>query len=175
MSKHFSIIYQQKGITLAEVLISLVIFSILLLTVFQFFIASQKHTTNNTSKTVATYLAQGAIEQLQLSSLQTTENITQQRNKTIEKSYFPPDLKQDFKNNQLKKEYSYATCKTVQKHEDDCHFYNANVNNKDYQIKILLLNPNSANNEEKLNLIPIEIHTHYSKNQYVVIEGYVKK
>lgn len=37
------------------------------------------------------------------------------------------------------------------------------------------IKPNSANNEEKLNLICIEIHTYYSKNQYVVIEGYVKK
>lgn len=64
MKKIFSQIYSEKGLTLIEILASLTILSIIIISVFSMFVQSSRETNYSSKKIDATYVGESVMEQM---------------------------------------------------------------------------------------------------------------
>ncbi|ARK20455.1 type IV pilus modification PilV family protein [Sporosarcina ureae] len=146
---------RQEGFTLVEVIASLMIISIILLSFFPLLITAKKTSVMNVDKLVMIQLAQASLDRLKLDPYGYIEI----------PSSNPPYL---FKNNRAGTfTYTYSQCKT-----NDCRdAYRIALNERIYYIEVTATQ-NRAESDSKLINIITTIKDEAQKKNYSV-EGYV--
>ncbi|HSH24697.1 MAG TPA: hypothetical protein VLA13_04080 [Massilibacterium sp.] len=149
------------GLSLIEVLISISILFLILTAIAGLFIQAQKGTTINFNQTIATFLAQGTIEQIKADP--TGKG----------KSNLPPDIMMDLQNNNVLGTYTRESCEKIIKNQTCETIYEPIVNNQKYKIEIKT-QPASPD-ESHMNLIPFTLSVYYNQDrEKVSLEGYIQ-
>lgn len=147
---------QNQGFTLVEVLASLVLLSIILLTFFQLFIFSNKTAVSNNEKLVAVNLAKATLERVKLDPF----SYINEPSSSVNYEKKPVTFNQDNCPTNNK------TCQTL---------FSIPINDRTYTISVTA-SQNTANGEKKLNFITIVIEVQLESSKPAIstkIEGYV--
>ncbi|MCM3357813.1 prepilin-type N-terminal cleavage/methylation domain-containing protein [Psychrobacillus sp. FSL K6-4046] len=122
----------QKGLTLVEVLASLAIISIVLLSFFQLFINTSVNTVKNNEKLVMIYLAEAELERLKINPFEHIDKIEKDSNLLYNTS-FTREIKLNDEN------YKIVTYTFQDMREKELQIFNAKV-----EIKSLSSQNNSS-------------------------------
>lgn len=142
-----TVLYNEKGFTLVEILVSLTLLTTIVLTASYFFTQSNTISSYNNQKLVAVNLARSTLERIQL---EPTSYIT---------------------NGIAGSPYSYQSCLTSG--ESSCQNYRVFINNHEYTIDVAL---SQDNNEKDLKLVDIQVDvslTSSDKSIKSTVEGYI--
>lgn len=141
----------EKGFTLVELLVSVVIISIIFFGVFQLFTFSAKTATSNETKLVTTHLAKATIERI----------------KVDYESFFPPE---EIKCSENEK-FIYSKQNCAQTGSINCDRYEFIVNDILYDVEVKV---SQNNDEQNLNLLNVVVTVEQpDKNINSKVEGYV--
>lgn len=136
----------EKGFTLVEVLVSIVIISLILLGVVNLFAFTNKTAKSNNTKLVSTHLAKATIERIEMQP----------------ESFFPLDQV-----NSTEKEYRISDCQS----EACKKLYEFKVNDLVYDVMIKV---RQDDEEEKLGLINVVVEIGQGQsNLKSIVEGYL--
>lgn len=148
-----------KGITLIEVVASLVILAILLLTFLNIFVFSNKAAVSNQDKLITTYLAKATLERIKVDPFSYFEH----PNSTPEPPYFGRTKENPYT-------YSYNECKA--RNFSDCELlYHPLINGKTYEILIRIYQQPKDRHLQLINVI-VEAKLK-DENISSIVEGYV--
>jgi prepilin-type N-terminal cleavage/methylation domain-containing protein len=146
-----------KGFTLVEVLVSVVILSIILLTFTNFFIMSNKSAVSSNEKLVAVHLAKATLERIKIKPYDYIKD--------------PNTTGVDYEARPIK--YSQNNCPNTSPCLDP---FSVEVNQKTYNISVTA-SQKATSNDKNLKLINIVVNVELASSSPKIstkIEGYVK-
>jgi prepilin-type N-terminal cleavage/methylation domain-containing protein len=146
-----------KGFTLLEVLVSLVILSIIILTFANFFLLSNKTAVSNNDDLVAVNLAKATLEKIQINPFLYIKD--------------PRDGNIDYENNPIT--FNIDNCPV---NNSSCqNLFSSTINNETYSISVTA-SQKSSDGDKNLNLINVVVEVKLDNSKPMIsskIEGYV--